>query len=58
MKAHRARKRIKARRARTGRKTLGKQGYGVTQARRALGCVKCVGHEGTRASKLAHLPST
>ena len=52
MKAH------KARRARTGRKTLGKQGYGVTQARRALGCVKCVGHEGTRASKLAHLPST
>ena len=58
MKAHRARKRIKARRARTGRKTLGKQGHGVTQARRARGRVKCVGHEGTRARKLAHLPST
>ena len=54
MKAHRARKRIKARRARTRRKTLGKQGHGVTQARRARGRVKCVGHEGTRARKLAH----
>ena len=58
MKAHRARKRIKARRARTRRKTIGKQGHGVTQARRARGRVKCVGHEGTRARKLAHLPST